>query len=184
MDEKKSKLEEKITEGVYGKKELKKSEKNRYLGEFKERVIRYLTMDQLLEKGVYPEIIEAVRHPEAKKLIIDRKADLSAANEYVKLASANNLTFKRVDSPDLKGDVALVVVSDHAVDVEKRKVLSRAERLKDKGISDKIIENPGAKLCKDCWNELKEKAPEELINYKKITAFDKITGIKCVCKEN
>ncbi|MFP4016868.1 MAG: YueI family protein [Halanaerobiales bacterium] len=184
MNGEKSNLEEKVLEGVHGKKELKKSEKDRYLGEFEERVIRYLTMDQLLEKGVYPEIIDAVRHPEAKRLIIDRKADLSAANDYVKLASANNLTFKRVDSPELKGDIALVVVSDHAVDVDNRKVLSRARRLKDKGISDRIIENPGAKLCKDCWKELNDKAAEELVNYKKITAFDKMTGTKCVCNEN
>lgn len=181
MGGEKSKLEEKVMEGVYGKKELKKSERNRFLGEFKERVLRYLTYDQVLEPGTYPEILDAIRNPEAKKLIIDRGVDLKAANDYVKLASQNNLLFKRVDSPDFKGDVALIVVSDHAVDISNRKVLSRVERLKDKGISDKIIENPGAKLCKKCWNILAEKAPEELDNYKKISIMDKITGHKCLC---
>lgn len=181
MEEKKSKLEDKVLEGVYGKKELKKSEKDYYLGEFKERVIRYLTVQQVLEKGTYPEIFEAIKSPDASKLIIDREIDLSAANEYVKLAAENNLTFKRVDSPDFKGDIGLVVVSDHAVDYKNRKVLTRKERLQAKGISDKIIENPGARLCKKCWQELEEKAEEELRNYRKMTFIDRILGAKCVC---
>ena len=182
MTEKKSKLEEKITEGIYGKKEIKKSERNRFLGEYEERIIRYLTLEQVVEPGTYPEILDAIRHPEAEKLIIDRDVNLSAANDYVKLASENNLLFKRVDSPEFKGNVALVVVSDHAVDINNRKVLSRVERLKDKGISDKIIENPGTKLCRKCWEELENKVPEELVNYQKMSLFDKIIGVKCICK--
>jgi len=177
----KSKLEEKVMEGVYGKKELKKSERNRFLGEYEERVIRYLTYKQVLEPGTYPEILDAIRNNEAKKLIISREVDLIAANDYVKLAAENNLLFKRVDSPDFKGDIALIVVSDHAIDITNRKVLSRIERLKNKGISDRIIENPGATLCKKCWNELKEKAPEELENYSKNGMLDKMTGAKCIC---
>lgn len=182
MVDKKSKLEEKLIEGIYGKKEIKKSERNRYLGEYKERVITYLTFDQILEPGIHPEILDAVKDPEAVKLIINRKVNLSAANNYVKLAAENKLLFKRVDSPDFAGDIALVVVSDHAVDSNDRKVLSRIERLKYKGISDKIIENPGKKLCEKCWNELKNKAPEELVNYQKISLFDKIMGVRCICK--
>ncbi len=183
MSSNKSKLEDKVMEGIYGKKELRKSERNRFLGEYEERVIRYLTYNQVLEPGTYPEILNAIRNTEAKKLIIDREVDLLAANDYVKLAADNNLLFKRVDSPDFKGDVALIVVSDHAVDISNRKVLSRVERLKNKGISDKIIENPGAKLCKSCWMDLEEKAPEELVNYRKITVLDKMTGTKCICEE-
>ncbi len=183
MSSDKSKLEDKVLEGIYGKKELKKSERNRFLGEYKERVFRYLTYKQVIEPGTYPEILNAIRNPEAKKLIIDREVDLVAANDYVKLAAENNLFFKRVDSPDFKGDIALLVVSDHAVDISNRKVLSRVERLKNKGISDKIIENSGAKLCKSCWMDLEKKAPEELVNYKKITVLDKMTGIKCICDE-
>lgn len=183
MNNKKSKLEKKAIQGVYGKKELKKSERNQFLGEFKERVIRYLTYEQVVEKGTYPEILDAIRHPEAKKLIIDREVDLSAANEYIKLAAENELLFKRVDSPDFKGDIALIVVSDHAVDIDKRKVLSRVESLQATGISDKIIKNPGAKLCDKCWQELEEKAPEEIANYRKLNFLDKMTGVKCICKE-
>ncbi|AZO93949.1 YueI family protein [Halocella sp. SP3-1] len=183
MQREKSSLEEKVMEGIYGKKEIKKEERNLFLGEYLERVICYLTYEQVIEKGTYPEILEALRHPEAKKLIIDRDVKLSAANDYIKLASKNGLLFKRIDSPDFKGDVALVVVSDHAVDIKKREVLTRAESLQARGISDKIIENVGAKLCHDCYRQLEEKAPAELINYSKLSLVDRLLGTECICKD-
>lgn len=184
MGEKRSKLEETLLQGIYGKKELKRMERNHYLGEYEERVIRYLTRKQVLEKDIYPEILAAIKHPAARTLIVDRKIELSAANDYIKTALENGLQYKRVDSPDFVGDVGLVVVSDQAVEVEERKVLSRKERLKEKGISDTIIENPGARLCEQCWQELTEKAPEELNNYRRLSFVDRMLGIKCLCKEN
>ncbi len=109
-------------EGIYGKPEFKKEEKNRFLGEFKERVIRHLTYDQVVEPGTYSEILQAIKHPEAEKLIIDRNVDLDKAHDYIELAHQHNLSFKRIDSPELKGDIALVVASDDAVEVENREV--------------------------------------------------------------
>ncbi|NLJ83486.1 MAG: YueI family protein [Halanaerobiaceae bacterium] len=184
MRKKRSELEERLLQGIHGKKELKREERNYYLGEFEERVIRYLTREQVLERGIYPEILAALEHPAARRLIVDRAIELNAANKYIKLAGAKGLQFRRVHSPDFKGDVGLVVVSDRAVEVEKREVLSRTERLKEKGISDTIIENPGAKLCEQCWQELKDKAPEELANYRRMSFLDRILGFKCICKEN
>ncbi len=181
MDDK-NKLEQRLKEGYYGKPELKKEEKNYFLGEFKERVICYLTYNQVVEPGTYPEILEAIRHPEARKLVIDRQVELEAAEDYIKLAHHNNIQFKRIDSPDFKGDVALVVVSDQKVNIDKKGVITRKERLKDRGISDKIIENVGVKLCNECWEILKSKAPEELVNYRKIGLIDKLIGNKCICK--
>lgn len=181
--EDKSKLEKKVEEGLYGEPEFKKEEKNRFLGEFEERVIRYLDYDQVVEPGTYPQILEAIKHPQAKKLIIDRKVEDERSRDYIELARENNIKFKRVDSPEFKGDIALVVVGEEAVDVNKREVSNRKERLQEQGISDKIIENAGRKLCADCWQELKEKAPQELINYKKMSWMDKLGGTSCVCKE-
>jgi uncharacterized protein YueI len=183
MDREKSKLEEKVLEGIYGNKEIKRDEKRRFLGEYKERVIRYLTFEQVIEEGVYPEIIEAFKKPEASKLIIDRRINLKAAHDYIKQARNNNISFKRISSPDLKGNIALVVVSDHAVEIEERKVIERKKRLQKAGISDKIIGNVGSKLCDDCWNILRENAPEELVNYKRMSFIDRLIGTECIsCK--
>ncbi len=179
MTEEKNKLEKRVKQGLYGNPQIKKEEKNRFLGEFKERVLRYLDFDQVMEEGTYPEIQEAIKNPLASKLIIDREIDIKRAQDYIKLAQKNSLEFKRVDSPDFKGEVALIVVAEEAVDVKKRKVINRKEKLQKIGISDTIIKNVGAKLCNKCWQELAEKAPEELINYQKINFLDKLLGTKC-----
>ena len=178
----KSELEKAVEQGVSGPPEIKKDEKNRFLGEFKERVIRYLTYEQVVEPGTYSEILDAINHPQADKLIIDREVNDERARDYIDLALKNGLEFKRIDSPNFKGDVGLVVVSGGAVKTDKIQVMDRREKLKKQGISDKIIKNVGSKLCDQCWSELKEKAPEELRNYKKMNIFDKIAGVKCVCR--
>ncbi len=115
MNKENSELEEKVKQGIYGEPEIKKEEKNRYLGEFRERVIHYLSHDQVLEEGTYPEIEEALKDKRAHTLVVDRKIELKYAHDYIKLARENNIRFKRVDSPDFKGNVGLVVVSDKAV---------------------------------------------------------------------
>lgn len=114
----KSELEHIIEAGISGTPELKREEKNHYLGQFKERVIRYLTFNQVAEKGTYKEIKEAIHHPQAKKLILNQKIKISDAKEYINLARKNGLNFSIVSSPDFKGEIGLVVVSDDAVDVD------------------------------------------------------------------
>ena len=179
MDNEKSELEKKVEEGIYGQPEIKKEEKNRFLGEFKERVIKDLTFAQIKEDVIYPEILEAVCHPRAARLIIDRNVDIDQAHKYIEKAREHDLGFKRVHSPSFKGDTALVVVGKRAVEVEQRQVIDREKRLKKLGISDNIIRNVGGKLCQDCWQELKEKAPEELINYKKMSWWDRLLQVEC-----
>jgi len=118
----KSKLEKKVMEGIYGEPELKKEEKNRFLGQFKERVISFLTYKQVMEKGINNKILTAIKDPEAAKIVIDRDVDIDYARDYIELARENNLKFKRIDSPDFIGDIALVIVSNHAVDYKRNKM--------------------------------------------------------------
>ena len=118
----KSKLEKKVMEGIYGEPELKREEKNRFLGQFKERVINFLTYKQVMEKGINNKILTAIKDPEAAKIVIDRDVDIDYARDYIELARENNLKFKRIDSPDFIGDIALVIVSNHAVDYKRNKM--------------------------------------------------------------
>ncbi|WP_408955190.1 YueI family protein [Natroniella sp. ANB-PHB2] len=175
----KSELERKVGVEAHGGLELKKGERNQYLGEFKERVLKALTITQVEEEGVYPEIITSTKDSAAKKLIIDSKVSSSAAKEYIKVARENNLSFKKVSSPDFKGEIGLVVVSDHAVNREDIFVEQRKERLKQKGLPEELINARGKKICSKCYSLLEERAPEELKNYHKITWLDKMFGKNC-----
>ena len=183
-NDKKSELEKTVYHGAHGAPELKKDEKNRYLGEFAERVICYLNDKQISEPGLYPEVIEAIKNTDAKKLVISRNVELNQAQEYINLARENGLKFKRVDSPEHKGSISLIVASDKAVKVKDMEIPDRNKKLKKAGIPDNIINGVGEKLCPKCWKLLKENAPEELINYKKITLIERLAGEKCINCDN
>ncbi len=176
-----SKLEQKLFAGIHGDPELKKEEKNRHLGEFKERIIKALTVDQVHEEGVYKEIDDAINHPKARQLIISRQVDLDYAGDYIQLAKLEGLAFTTVDDPDFKGPIGLIVAADDAVDVGEIYVQSRKEKLQELGIPKKLIDaKQGEYLCKDCIEILEEKAPEEVERYKSISFLDKLMGKKCV----
>ncbi|OCL25642.1 hypothetical protein U472_15035 [Orenia metallireducens] len=175
----KSDLEQRVSAGIHGGFELKKGEKNRFLGEFRERVLKALTFEQVEEPGTYPEVLKAIKKREAKKLIINRKVDMERAKDYIKLAREHDLSFKKVDSPDFKGDIALVVVSDHAVNQSDIFIKDRATSLKEKGLPVELINARGGKICEDCYQIIGEKASEELVNYQKMNWLDKIIGKKC-----
>lgn len=175
-----SKLEKTAREGAFGAAELKKGEKNRFLGEFEERVIAYLTEDQVKEEALYPEIKEALKNKEAQKLIIRGDINKNNISAYIKWAREQGVRFNRKNSPEFRGNVALAVAGKDAVSQQFGRIPDREEKLQKQGVSDKIIENAGSLLCSDCWKELMDKAPEEKINYKKAGIFDKITGTSCI----
>ncbi|PRX35755.1 uncharacterized protein YueI [Orenia metallireducens] len=175
----KSDLEQRVSAGINGGFELKKGEKNRFLGEFRERVLKALTFEQVEEPGTYPEVLEAIKNNEAKKLIINRKVDMDRAKDYIRLAREHDLSFKKVDSPDFKGDIGLVVVSDHAVNQSDIIIKDRVTSLKEQGLPIELINATGEKVCEECYQMIKEKAPEELENYRKMNWLDKIIGKKC-----
>lgn len=175
----KSELERKAEAALNGGPKLKQSEKNRFLGEFRERVLIALTLEQVEEEGTYPEVLQAIRDKEAVKLILDRGVAMKKAREYIRLAHQNHLSFKKIEAANTHSKIALVVVSDHAVHEEDIYVKSRQEKLKAKGLPLALIEARGEKVCSDCYNLIKEKAPEELDNYEKLSWFDKLIGDKC-----
>ena len=183
-DDEKSDLEKAVFHGAHGTPEIKKDEKNRFLGEFAERVICYLNYKQLTEAGIYPEVIDCIKRNEAKKLVISREVELNQAQDYIKIARNNGLKFKRVDSPEHRGQISLIVASDRAVNIQEKSVMNRKEKLKKKGIPDNIINGVGKKLCPECWKLLQKKAEEELINYKKMSWIEKLTGEDCINCDN
>lgn len=175
-----SKLEKTAREGAFGAKEIKKGEKNRFLGEFEERVIAYLEEEQVKDKAFYPEIKELLKHKEADKLIIRGDISKHDIKKYKKWAQQEGVKFTTKNSPEFRGNVALEIVGNEAVNEQFGRIKDREEKLQNRGLSDNIIKNAGEKLCQDCWKELMEKAPEEAVNYKKSGIFDKLTGTGCV----
>lgn len=180
MEKNKTELERIVHLGLAGPPELKMAERARYLGEYRERVLKALTKSQVEEPGVYPEILRALADSRASKLIIRRDIHLARAKDYLDMAQTQKVAFKRVDSPNLKGEIGLVVVSAFAIDVENILIPQRLDRLQKLGFSERMINGAGGKLCADCWKKLATNYPEELINYRRITWLEQVLGTDCL----
>lgn len=176
----KSNLEKTISAAFQGGLELKKEERNLYLGQLRERVLQALTLEQVEEKLVYPEIRQFLADEKANKLIIDGKASIPAKERYHSEAKKYAVSFLSLSSPDFQGPIGLVIVSDEAVDRPKINVINREERLLQKGIPLEIIKGVGQKLCPQCYQKLINQAPEEEENYQVINWWEKLLGEKCL----
>lgn len=122
MSDKQSDLEQRLMVGLHGTPELKRSEKVQHLGQFRERILRMLTKDQVDDQHVYPEIEEALKDPRATRLLLNGDLAYKYRTKYIQLARNFDKPYTVVNDPSLKGSVGLVVVADYAVDVEKIEV--------------------------------------------------------------
>ncbi|SFL76011.1 YueI family protein [Pelosinus propionicus] len=175
----KDKVEQALLVGLHGAPELKYDEKVQYLGEFRERIIRKLTIEQVRERAIYPEILQVLRESRASKLIINGNIDYRFIEKYKALAvSCNKISTVRSD-PSFQGDTGLIVISDEAVDIQDIEVEDRSSRLRRLGIPSALIEAAGQKICKDCMNQLTLADENEKINYQQLNWMDRLSGDSC-----
>lgn len=113
-----SELERTISVGIQGAPELKLEEKLRYLGEFRERVLKLLTKGQIMKNSVYQEIIDALKDKRATKMLLHGDVDYRFRNKYQKIAAQIGKPYTVIHNSQLKGNTGLVIASDQAVDIE------------------------------------------------------------------
>lgn len=179
----KDELEKALSIGLHGAPELRRDEKRRYLGEFRERVIKLLSKKQVVEPGIYPEIVKALEDKRAAKMIVSGDIDFHHSEKYQKLAEGMGKPVTIISDPEFKGDAGLVVVSDDAVDLKDISVQDRATRLKKLGVPPEIIESAGKKVCERCLEKILKADPDEKINYRKMTPGEHFWGERCsACK--
>lgn len=115
---KKSRLEQALSIGFNRVPELKKEEKMLFLGEFRERVIRKLTKNQVANPSVFPQIKEALKDKRTLRMLINGDLSFKFTDKYIKLAKEVGKPFTTIHDSELKGDTGLVVISDQAIDNE------------------------------------------------------------------
>lgn len=179
----KSEQEKILSNSMHGSPELKYDEKIHYLGEFKERVIRFLTKKQIEEHSIYPEIIDALKDKRSVKMIINGSIASYFSGKYENLARELGKPCKVISNPKFKGEVGLVIVGDDAVDIEEINVIDRETRLSKLGLPKALINAAGKKICSHCLEKVIYADPNEAINYKKLTRLDRFLGDSCeACK--
>lgn len=164
-----------------------KIERNMYLGEYKERVLAAITMLQVQEKGIYPEIVRAIESKEATKVLISRELGFDFAKKYISLAKQKKIPCKLVDSLVNTGKIGLIVAADDAItdDISYNPVvLTRKEKFENAKLPSIYFESLEKEICNFHLEVIKRELPEYLGNFKEIGFLDKCFGTKCpICKK-
>lgn len=172
-------LEQALAVGMHGAPVIKRDEKIRYLGEFRERVLRLLTKKQVAGSAVYPEILASLKDSRAAKMIISGKVNYRSAEKYRDLAEQVGKMCTVINDPAMIGDTGLVVVSSDAVDIDDISIPDRRIRLEQLGIPVALISAAGQKVCDECYKKITATEPGEAINYRKLSLGDRFWGENC-----
>ena len=117
-----------------------------YLDEFKENVALALTEEQLRSGIVYPEIIERIKQSDVAYIKMKREIELKFLKPYIVEAERINVRYTLVDSLNLLGNIALVIVVKDAFDTNEREILIKdiREKFQEVGLYPEyvLIESP------------------------------------------
>jgi uncharacterized protein YueI len=180
----KTELERTALSSLHGPPELKKQEKRKYLGVFRENVMIRLSMQQVKEPGVYPEVLQSLRDKRSAVLIANGMIDTAITKKYQALARKTGKSYKVVAGDEYDPDAGIVVASRDAVNREKVEPENRTLRLRRLGATDRLIQSAGKKVCRRCLQQILAADPTEQINYKTIGLIDRIAGDTCPAHES
>jgi uncharacterized protein YueI len=168
----KSELEQTLQRGIYGPPKIKGEEKKIYLGEFRERVIVALSVDEVFYEEGVAVARDALKDPKADRLIVNHNKMTSRwSKEYMSLAQEFDKEYKSFQT-QAREAMGLVVVSKEAVNRENIRVTLQL-------LPDKFQHAEHKKLCKECYRELEELAPERVRDFKKLGLTDRLLGKSC-----
>ena len=163
------------------------AEKSLFLGEYKERIIKALTFDEIKEKGIYYEIEKALDNKYAAKMVISRHVNFNDIKKYIEIAKKKKIPYKMIDNLVCSGQIALVVVAKDAITHEAGDeivVTSKLEMCHLKHLPDVYYEAMESAICDFHMDIINKEMPEYAKNYKELTFMDKLFGSRCpICQK-
>ncbi|WP_342514379.1 YueI family protein [Sporosarcina sp. FSL K6-1522] len=108
-----------IQRGIYGDRETKPSERRKFLGTIRERIVIALTQAQVREHGIYPQVEEAIKENKKARLYLNGHMSSEDLAKYRKIASSYQVHYKTVTNKDHKSPIGLVLAYDYAIDKEE-----------------------------------------------------------------
>lgn len=111
-------LNELLKQGISGTPEIKQSERNEFLGTFRERVVLALTQDQVRKERIYQEVTRAIaKYPEAT-MLLNGEMNYDYLSKYIRLANQHHIPYRAYSDFESDTDVGLVIAMPDAVDLE------------------------------------------------------------------
>lgn len=134
-------LEDYIEKGLHGSKQVKISERKRFLGTIRERIVLALTTEQVYSGKIFPELIDEMKaHPQVK-MLLNGKIPYSYISKYTKLADEYHIPFKIVDNKEHSTDIGLVLAYDNFA-IEKDEIFIKE---KEDEVEEKVEKKPKKK---------------------------------------
>lgn len=113
-------LDDYLEQGIHGTKEVKASERKRFLGTIRERIVLALLEGQVYENKIYEEVAKEMKqHPKAQ-LLLSGEIPYNYLSKYIKIANQHHIPFKIVENKEYDTDIGLVLAyEDVAIDKEE-----------------------------------------------------------------
>ena len=109
-------VEDYLQEGIYGQKQNKPEERNMFLSTLRERVEIALTIGQVMQTNVYPEIKNTMSSEQKLTLYVNGTVAYSHLSKYIKLANEKQVPFTIVQNKDANTPIGLVLAHNTAVE--------------------------------------------------------------------
>jgi len=171
------KLQQYVQQGIHGVPELKKEEKQQYLGQFRERVIKVLTQEQVLDPRYVDGMIQAFQDPRSDHLYI--KTSMHSTEKEEKIISLLTTKAKKVkipfsfmDGDAYPGKIVVVLAAKEAVDEPNIQVKASSLPLD-------FYQNRGKTLCKNCYQEVVQKYPQYQEEFQQAGFWHRLFGYPC-----
>lgn len=113
---KKQSVDDIIMNGIKGTPELKKEEKNKYLGTYRERVEIVLTIGQVMKPTTYSDITHSLQTLKNIELLLNGDVSYQYLSKYIKVANTYHVPFSIVQNNESDTEIGLVITHKTAID--------------------------------------------------------------------
>ncbi|WP_062352745.1 YueI family protein [Bacillus kwashiorkori] len=110
-------LDDYLTKGMYGEKQIKADERRKFLGTIRERVVVVLTNEQIYEDKLSKQIGDYMKSNPKAKLLLNGAINYDFLRKYIQLADKHHIPFTIVNK-DTETNIGLVLTYDYAIDKE------------------------------------------------------------------
>ncbi|WP_246943279.1 YueI family protein [Bacillus pinisoli] len=125
-------IDEYLQQGIYGTKEIKPEERNKFLGTLRERVVVVLTQPQVREPGTYKEVEDLIKEHTKATLYLNGNMDYKYLSDYMSLSSKYGTNYSIVTNKKINTELGLVLAYDYAVEKENIYITQNDDRASDK----------------------------------------------------
>lgn len=112
----KQSVDEIIMNGIKGAPEIKKDEKNKYLGTYRERVEIVLTTGQVMRANIYSDVANILKNTSNIDLLLNGDISYQYLSKYIQIANNNQVPFSIVQNNESDTEIGLVVANKSAID--------------------------------------------------------------------